>query len=66
MLVEDGPVNDASVGSTHFEQTELAIFSPDLSSAVGVDTETPVSGDYTRASGKFTGTIDKVTINLTK
>ena len=38
----------------------------DGTAGVGVDAETPVSEDYTRASSKFTGTIDKVTISLKK
>ena len=50
--------------STQVEQTEFAIFSPDETSGVGIDTETPVTEDYTRASSKFTGTIEKVTINV--
>ena len=37
-----------------------------VTAGVGVDTETPVSEDYNRTSSKFTGKIDKVTINLKK
>ena len=57
-------IGGKSVGSTRVEQTEFAVFSADETADVGVDTETPVSEDYDRASSKFTGTIDKVTITL--
>ena len=57
-------IDGQSVGSDKVEQTQFAIFSADETAGVGVDAETPVSEDYDRASSKFTGTIDKVTINL--
>lgn len=57
-------VGDTSVGSGRVDQTEFAIFSADETASVGMDMETPVSSDYTRATSKFTGTIHKVTINL--
>jgi len=57
-------INGKSVGSARVEQTEFSIFSADETASVGVDLETPVTEDYTLASSKFTGTIDKVTINL--
>jgi len=41
-----------------------ALFSADETAGVGVDAETPVSDSYTSTTGKFTGSIDKVTINL--
>ena len=44
------------------EQTEFAVFSADETAGVGIDTETPVSDEYDRASSKFTGKIGKVTI----
>jgi hypothetical protein len=59
-------VNGKSVGSGKVEKTEFAVFSADETAGVGVDTETPVSEDYDRASSKFTGKIDKVTITLKK
>lgn len=59
-------INGKSVGTGEIKQTEFAIFSADETAGVGVDAETPVSEDYTRASSKFTGKIDKVTINLKK
>jgi arylsulfatase len=57
-------VNGESVGSAKVAKTQFAIFSADETAGVGIDTETPVSEDYTRASSEFTGTIDKVTIQL--
>jgi arylsulfatase len=57
-------INGKSVGSTKVAKTEFAAFSADETAGVGVDAETPVSEDYTRASSEFTGTIDKVTIQL--
>jgi arylsulfatase len=57
-------INDQSAGSVRVEQTEFSIFSADETAGVGRDGETPVTDDYTRASSEFTGTIDKVTINL--
>jgi arylsulfatase len=57
-------INGKSVGSAKLAKTEFAAFSADETAGVGVDAETPVSEDYTRASSKFTGTIDKVTIQL--
>ena len=58
--------NRAFYLSFEVKQTEFSIFSADETAGVGVDAETPVSEDYTRASSKFTGTIDKVTIGLKK
>ncbi len=57
-------VNGKSVGSSQVDKTEFAAFSADESAGVGVDLETPVSEDYDRASSKFTGKIDKVTVTL--
>jgi arylsulfatase A-like enzyme len=57
-------INGKSAGSGKIEATEFSIFSADESASVGVDRETPVSADYTRASSKFNGKIDKVTISL--
>lgn len=59
-------INDKEVGTAKVAKTEFAIFSADETAGVGFDAETPVTDDYTRASSKFTGTIDKVTINLKK
>ena len=57
-------IDGKSVGSAKVEKTEFAIFSADETAGVGIDTETPVSEDYNRASSRFTGKIDKVTISL--
>ena len=57
-------VNGKSVGSAKVAKTQFAVFSADETAGVGIDTETPVSEDYTRANSAFTGTIDKVTIQL--
>jgi arylsulfatase A-like enzyme len=59
-------INDKSVGSTRVEETEFAIFSGDETAGVGIDPETSVSDDYTPLGSKFTGKVDKVTINLKK
>jgi hypothetical protein len=57
-------INGKAMGSTKVAQTEFSIFSADETAGVGIDTETPVSDEYNRASSKFTGKINKVTINL--
>jgi arylsulfatase len=59
-------INGTSVGSAKVGQTQFAVFSADETAGVGVDEETPVTDAYTRAGSKFTGKIDKVTINLKK
>ena len=59
-------IDGKSVGSTKVEQTEFAIFSADETAGVGIDTETPVSQEYDRATSQFTGAIHKVTINVKK
>jgi len=59
-------INDKSVGTTKVAKTEFSVFSADETAGVGYDGETPVTDEYTRASSKFTGKIDKVTINLKK
>ena len=57
-------IDDKAVGSTRVAQTEFAIFSADETAGVGIDTETPVSEDYTRSNSRFTGKLDKVVISL--
>ena len=57
-------INGDSVGSVKIARTEFAIFSADETAGVGVDAETTVSEDYDRAASRFTGKINKVTINL--
>jgi len=58
------PAVATAVGSAKVGATEFAVFSADESANVGLDSETPVTAAYDRASSKFTGKIDKVTINL--
>jgi len=57
-------INGKSAGSVKVKQTEFAVFSADEGAGVGVDSETTVTDDYTRAGSVFTGKIDKVTITL--
>jgi len=59
-------VDGKPVGSAEVKQTQFAVFSADETAGVGVDPETQVTEDYTSAGSEFTGTIDKVTINLKK
>jgi arylsulfatase len=57
-------INDKSVATAKVAKTEFSIYSADESAGVGLDMETPVVEDYTRASSRFTGRIDQVTISL--
>jgi arylsulfatase len=57
-------IDGQSVGSVDIPKTQFAIFSADETAGVGVDMETTVSEEYDRATSKFTGKIDKVTITL--
>jgi len=59
-------VNDKAVASVKVPKTEFAAFSADETAGVGYDAETPVTDAYTREGSRFTGKIDKVTINLKK
>jgi arylsulfatase A-like enzyme len=60
-------VNNEKVAEGRIENTHSFIFSPDEGADVGRDGETPVVEDYgIPAPYKFTGTIDKVTIDLGK
>ena len=59
-------VNDEKVAEGRIEKTQPNIFSGDEGADVGEDGETPMVEDYgIPAPYKFTGTIDKVTIDLT-
>jgi arylsulfatase A-like enzyme len=59
-------VNGEKVAEGRIERTHSYIFSPDEGVDVGQDGETPVVEDYgTPAPHRFTGKIDKVTVNLT-
>jgi len=57
-------VNGKEAGSSRIEKTEFSIFSADETANVGMDKETMVVDDYTLATSRFTGKIDKVTISL--
>ncbi len=57
-------VDGKSVGSVKVEKTQMAIFSPDETAGIGIDTETSVSKEYDATNSKFTGSIHKVSINL--
>ena len=57
-------VNGKPVGAARIEKTEANVFSADETANVGKDSETPVTEDYTRKSSVFSGSIEKVTIQL--
>jgi len=56
-------VNGKSVATGRIDQTQCCAFSPDEGADVGADEGTPVTEDY-QVPFKFTGKIDKVTIDL--
>jgi arylsulfatase A-like enzyme len=56
-------VNDKSVATGRIDQTQCCMYSADEGTDVGEDAGTPVTEAY-QAPFKFTGKIDKVTINL--
>jgi arylsulfatase len=56
-------VNDKSVATGRIEQTQGMAFSADEGADVGLDDGTAVTGSY-KVPFKFTGKIDKVTIDL--
>ena len=56
-------VNGKKVAEGRIEATQFAIFSADEGADVGADEGTPVIEDY-KVPFKFTGKIDKVTIEL--
>ena len=57
-------INDKKVGSGRVEQTNANIFSADDAADVGVDEGTNVSSAYEQHENKFTGKIEKVTIDV--
>jgi hypothetical protein len=57
-------VNDQKVAEGRIEHTQCCAFSLDDSADVGMDEGTPVSEDYKQQDNKFTGKINKVTIEL--
>jgi len=57
-------VDDKKVAEGHIPKTEPFAFSGDEGADVGMDAETAVSDDYKQGDNKFTGKINKVTIDL--
>ena len=57
-------VNGRKVAEGRIEHTQCCMFSLDDATDVGGDEGTPVTEDYKERGNKFTGTIDKVTIDL--
>jgi arylsulfatase len=57
-------VNDKQVATGRIERTQPGIFSADETADVGMDNGTPVIEDYGVDGGRFTGAINKVTINI--
>ena len=57
-------VNGKKVAEGRIEQTQGFVFSADEGADVGSDEGTPVVEDYTGAGNRFTGKIEKVTIEL--
>jgi arylsulfatase len=57
-------VNGDKVAEGKIEKTQANVFSADEGADVGVDGETPVTDDYKAGDNKFTGKIQKVTVEL--
>jgi arylsulfatase A-like enzyme len=57
-------VNGQSVAQGRIEHTNAFIFSGDETADVGLDEATPVTEDYKERDNKFTGKIDRVTVEL--
>jgi arylsulfatase len=57
-------VNDKQVAQGRIDHTNGLIFSADEGADVGEDLETPVTEDYKQNYNKFTGKIDRVTIEV--
>ena len=57
-------IDGKEVGSGRIERTQAAVFSADETANVGEDLETPVVPDYATEDVRFTGKIEKITINL--
>ena len=58
-------INRKKVATGRIERTIPFIFGAETAD-VGEDLYTPVTSDYAKGNNKFTGTIDKVTIDLKK
>ena len=57
-------VNGEKVAEGRIDRTQANVFSADEGADVGRDGETPVTDDYKERDNRFTGKIDKVTIDL--
>ena len=57
-------VNGQKVAEGRIDQTQGYAFSADEGADVGMDSETPVTDDYKEGDNKFTGKINKVTIEV--
>src|SRR5204863_3189846 len=57
-------VDGQQVATGHIPKTQPYAFSADEGTDVGVDNETMVSNDYKPGENKFSGTIEKVTIDI--
>ena len=57
-------VNDEKGAEGRIERTQSNVFSADEGADVGQDGETPVTDDYKEGDNKFTGKIQKVTVEL--
>ncbi|HTS44033.1 MAG TPA: arylsulfatase [Puia sp.] len=57
-------VDGQKVAEAHVAKTQPFAYSADEGTDVGVDNETPVSNDYKEGDNKFTGKINKITIDV--
>jgi len=57
-------VDNKKVAEGHIPKTEPFVFSADEGTDVGMDGETAVSKDYKQGDNKFTGMIEKITIDI--
>jgi arylsulfatase len=58
-------VNGEKVAEGQIGNTTPFLFSADETADVGTDGATPVTEDYAEGDNAFTGTIEKVTVDLT-
>ena len=57
-------VNGKNIAEGRIEHTQCCVFSADETADVGKDDATPVTEDYLEGDNAFTGTIDRITIDL--
>jgi arylsulfatase len=57
-------VDGKTAAEGHVPKTEPFAYSGDEGADVGMDGETPVSDDYAQGNNAFTGTIEKVTVDI--